>query len=156
MGGMISFLDLILANLDAVPRVVSAAHPLPVTNIAGIVGGPRQAFRLPSSAASTNAANIKAGPGSIFGITGMITTAAAAVYLKLFDTAGVPDPATDVPVYVFGLTFAGGPTGRFNIQLPGGLDFITGIGVALVRGAADLNNNPVAAGQILALNIPFI
>jgi hypothetical protein len=156
MAGMISFLDLILANLDAVPRVVSKAHPLPVTNILGIGGGPRQAFRIPSSAASNNAASIKAAAGSIYGITGMVTTGAAAIYLKLFDTPAIPNPAVDVPAYVFGLTFAGGPTGIFNFPLPVGLDFLTGIGLALVRGPADGNNTAINAAQVLALNIPFV
>ncbi len=156
MGGMISFLDFTFPNLDAQPRVVSLANPLPVTNVAGFVGGPRAAFRLPTSAASNNAAHIKTGPGSIFGITGMVTSAATAAYLKLYDTPAVPNPAVDVPAYMFGLAFAGGPVGPFNIQLPYGLDFLTGIGLALVRGPADLNNTPIAAGQILALNIPFV
>jgi hypothetical protein len=156
MGGMISFLDLILANLDAVPRVVSKAHPLPVTNIPSIGGGPSNAFRLPSSTASNNAASIKAGPGVIFGITGMVTTGAAAVYLKLFDTAGIPNPAVDIPAYVFGLTFAGGPTGQFSFPQPNGLDFLLGIGLALVRGPLDGNNTPINAAQVLALNITFV
>jgi hypothetical protein len=156
MGGMISFLDFTLANLDAQPRVVSLLDPLPVRNIPGLLGGPRLAFRLPSAAASNNAVNIKPAPGSIFGISGMIASAATAVYLKLYDEPAAPNPATDVPLYMFGLTFAGGPTGRFNFQLPMGLDFPHGISAALVRGPADLNNTPIAAGQVLALNIPFV
>lgn len=157
MGGMISFLGLALPNLDAVPRVVSLAHPLPVLAFIAPTGGPNEAFRLATSAATNNAANVKPGPGSIFGISGMVASVGASVFLKFFDTAGVPNPALDVPLYSFGLAFNGGPRGIFSFTLPaGGLDFPTGIGLALVRGAADLDNTPINAGQILGLNIPFV
>jgi hypothetical protein len=154
---MISFLDFIRRDRDAVPQVVSVANPLPVRLIAGALGGPSTAFRLATSAASNNARNIKPLPGSIFGVSALLTANNPAVMLKFFDTAGVPNPATDTPLYVFGLIAGGIARGVVQFTFPGGLDFpAAGIGLAMVRGPADFNNQPIGAGQVLALNIPFI
>ena len=151
---MISFLDFTRPDLNAVPRVVSLLSPLPV-RISG-VGGPRTAFRLASSPASTNAANIKAAPGSIYSISGLVAAVTPTVILKLFDTAGVPNPLLDEPLYFFGLTTNGVRRGPFNLTFPYGLDFLTGIGMAMVRGPADFNVQPIGNGQILALNIAYV
>lgn len=115
---------------------------------------PRTAFRLPSSALSNNAANIKATPGSILGpITGNVTLAASTCYLKFFDTTGTPNPAALAPLYTFACNIV---NGAFVVPCPiGGLYFPTGIGVAIVANPADLDNTAIAAGQITALNVPF-
>jgi hypothetical protein len=114
---------------------------------------PRTAFRLPSSAASNNAANIKASPGTVFQISGNVTLAASVCYLKLFDGTGVPNPAAVNPLYFFALNIV---NGFLSLQLPPqGLFFPTGIGMAIVANPADLDNTAIAAGQVTALNISF-
>jgi hypothetical protein len=118
------------------------------------VNKPRTAFRLPSSAASNNAANIKTTPGTIFSISGAVTVATTGAYLKFFDTTGAPNPAALTPLYMFALTFTTGIAGVFSFNLPaGGLYFPTGIGVAIVANPADLDNTSIAAGQIVGLNV---
>lgn len=114
---------------------------------------PRTAFRLPSSAATNNAANIKTTAGTIFSISGLVTLAASTCYLKFFDGTGVPNPAAANPLYIFPLNIN---DGTFTFNLPaGGLYFPTGIGVAIVANAADLDNTAIAAGQISALLVTF-
>lgn len=114
---------------------------------------PRTAFRLPNSAATNNAANIKASPGTVFQISANITLAASVCYLKFFDGTGVPNPAAVNPLYIFALNIV---NGMASFVLPTqGLYFPTGIGVAIVANSADLDNTAIAAGQITALNVGF-
>lgn len=143
------------ANGDAQSNIGLAAAAGMVFNGAtwDRVTKPRTAFRLPSSAASNNAANIKASPGTVFQISGNVTLAASTCYLKLFDNSGVPNPAAVNPLYFFALNIV---DGFINVPLPAqGIYFPTGIGVAIVANPADLDNTSIAAGQITALNIMF-
>lgn len=114
---------------------------------------PRTAYRLPSSLASNNAANIKATPGTVFSISANVTLAASTCYLKLFDTTGVPNPAAINPLYLWALNIV---DGQVSFNLPGqGIYFPTGIGLAVVANPADLDNTAVAAGQVTALQVIF-
>lgn len=114
---------------------------------------PRTAFRLPSSALSNNAANIKTTPGTVFSISGNVTLAASTCYVKLFDTTGVPNPAALNPLYIFAANIL---DAVFSFNLPaGGLYFPTGIGIAIVANPADLDNTAIAAGQVTALLVTF-
>lgn len=115
---------------------------------------PRTAFRLPSSAATNNAANIKASPGTVYSISANVTLAASTCYLKFFDTTGAPNPAALTPLYIFALNIV---NGMVSFNLPSnGLYFPTGIGVAIVANPADLDNTAIAAGQVTALNVSFL
>jgi hypothetical protein len=112
---------------------------------------PRTAFKLPTAAASNNAANIKAGPGTIYSISAF-GAIAGPTWLKFFDTTGVPNPAALAQFYFFPII-----AGLNSFSLPaGGLYFPTGVGVALVTGVADLNNTAVAAGDVLGLLVTFL
>ena len=145
---MLSFLArAITGNNLAEPRVVSPLSPLPVTFSA--TGNNVTVFRLAASLATNNAASVIVGPASVFSISGRITAGSA--FLKLFNTAGVPNPAVDVPEAVYPLLNTS-PIISFPVPVQG-LFFPLGIGLALVAGAADLNNTPVAAGQVVALQL---
>lgn len=112
----------------------------------------RANFKLPASAATNNAANIKASPGTIFFISGYTALAAGGPYwLKFFDNAGVPNPAALAQFREYPLV----ALQPFQWSFPNGLYFPTGIGVAIVQGAADLNNVAVAAGDVLGLVVEF-
>lgn len=114
---------------------------------------PRTAFRIPSSAASNNVANIKTTPGTVLSISFNVTLAASTCYLKFFDTTGSPNPAALTPLYMFACNIN---EGFASLNLPaGGLYFPTGIGVAIVANPADLDNTAIAAGQVTALNVSF-
>lgn len=108
---------------------------------------PGIASRIPSSAATNNATVAKASPGTLAGFD-VFNTNAAARYLKFYDKATTPAPATDVPV----LTFYLGPTAPRTVF---GIDFkfLVGIGYALVTGAADADNTAVGAGELTGLNV---
>lgn len=115
---------------------------------------PRTANRLPSSAASNNAANIKTTPGTVYSISGNVTLLGSTCYLKFFDGTGVPNPAAATPLYIFPLNVV---DAVFSFNLPGnGLYFPTGMGYAIVANPADLDNTAIAAGQITALNVSFL
>ena len=94
------------------------------------------------SAASTNAANIKASAGQIFGFN-VFNNAAYPVFVKLFNKATAPIPGTDTPVFTIGVQ-AGVLATR---SIENGVAFGTGIGIAIVKGIADADATAVAASD---------
>lgn len=98
------------------------------------------------SAAGNNARVIKGGRGWVSGIWGTNTNAAI-MFVKFFDVADTPNPATDRPAYVCGLP-GGGAAGAGG-SMPGRFCFDNGIAIAMVAGAADGDNSPVLAGEIV-------
>lgn len=90
------------------------------------------------SAATTNAANVKASPGQIYGWR-IFNNAAYPVYVKLHNTAGTPTPGSGV-VQSIGVQ-AGLSDGEF---FPVGLAFDTGVGISIVQGISDSDATAVA------------
>jgi hypothetical protein len=107
-----------------------------------------------NSAASTNATNVKNGPGGI-GLIAVFNTNAAARFIKFYNKATPPTVGTDTPVQTYpipGNTAVGG----FVIPLPVmGLKFSTGISFALTTGVADSDTGAVAANEI-TVNLGWI
>lgn len=98
------------------------------------------------SAATTNATNVKAGPGVLWAINATNTNAAVR-YLKLHNTSGTPTAGAGV---VARFAIPGNTTGAgFTINLDPGWDFDTGIGITTVTGAADADTTAVAANEII-------
>lgn len=106
-------------------------------------------YRVPSSAATNNVAALKAGAGRLFGLNGVNATAGVK-YIKFYDQVAIPNPAVDVPKCTFPLT-ASVP---FNFPAFD-LDFKLGIGIAIVVNPADNDNTPIAAADVLGLNVFF-
>lgn len=133
------------------------AYSQPVKDSAGTVlspatlsgDGPKSVARLPSAAGSANNMLVKAGPGQVYHINGH-NAAAAVRYLKLYNKVDAPVAGTDIPFATFAIP-ASVPF-QFNLQ---GLFFDTGIGYALVTGAADNSSAAVTAADILGLNITY-
>jgi hypothetical protein len=96
------------------------------------------------SAATTNATNIKASSGTLYGYE-IFNAAAAVRFVKLFNKATAPTPGTDTPFRTIGIP-AGG-TKNFNSDI--GIAMGTGIGVATTTGIADLDNTAVAAADLV-------
>lgn len=148
----------VLSSTTAPNSAAGALNPLAMAGFVfnGVswdrLAKPRTAFRLPSAAATNNAANIKATPGTVYQVSANVTLAASTCYLKFFDTTGVPNPAALVPLYIFALNVV---DGAVSFNLGNGLYFPTGIGVAVVANPADLDNTAIAAGQVTALNVSF-
>ncbi len=101
-----------------------------------------------NSAASTNATSVKASAGQV-GFVLVTNTNAAVRYLKLYNKASAPTVGTDTPVQVYaipGATTGGG----VSVPIPnGGLEFTTGIALAITTGAADSDTGAVAANEII-------
>src|SRR6266850_1009261 len=112
----------------------------------GPAGAP---VRVPSSAANNNATVVKASYGGLHVVTGYNSTVAVK-YLKFYNKATTPAPATDVPF----LTIALPPSTGFALNFSG-LKFPLGIGFAIVTGSGDTDNTGVASGDILGLNVSF-
>lgn len=105
--------------------------------------------RIASSAASNNATVAKAGEGYLHTVIGYNSNAALR-YLKFYNKATVPAPATDIPFMVIPLP----PTTAFGINVMGQY-FPAGISYALVTGIAENDNTGVGAAEILGLNVCF-
>lgn len=105
-------------------------------------------FFLASSAANTNSQAIVSGVTYVSHVRGVNTTASV-IWLKLFNKATGPAVGTDNPLVSVPL-----PPGAFNLDL-GGSYFPIGLGMALVTGAALLNNTAVTAGAIEGLSIGY-
>jgi hypothetical protein len=141
---------------------VSPDDPLPITSGAGSAGVPTvpQAaatggvpsnFRIASSGATNNAFNIKASVGSVYFVIAYNTSTTVA-YLKLYNKTTTPSPAVDTPVVSLPIPPGGG------IALDLGLAmslFPNGLGMAIVKGAADNDNTAVAAGDITGINVGY-
>lgn len=118
------------------------------------ISGPTAANRIPSAAGSNNATVVKASAGRLWHVNGF-NAAAAVRYIKFYDKATAPAPATDNTLLA--LVFALQASVPFSFALGGmwGFPFLTGIGFALVTGASDTDNTAVTAADILGLNVVY-
>jgi hypothetical protein len=94
------------------------------------------------AAGSNNATVVKAGPGLLYGWS-VNNINAAVRYLKFYDKASTPAPATDAEALVVAVPTVSGQT----VMLPVPLEFGTGIGWALVTGIAANDNTSVTAAE---------
>lgn len=98
------------------------------------------------SLGSNNATSIKGSAGTFYEIT-ISNNAAYMVFVKLYDKATSPNPASDTPARTFGVQ--AGVTVPF-VMPSGGLSFSLGIGFAIVKGISDTDNTAVLAGDCVA------
>ena len=114
-------------------------------------GGIASVARLPSAAASTNAANVKGSAGRVYSVD-CLNASAAARFLKLYNKATAPTVGTDAPFATFAI-----PAGqRLSINWGDiGLYLSAGIGYALTTGAPDADTGALTAGDIVGLNIGY-
>lgn len=102
------------------------------------------------SAASTNAANVKASAGVVTGYY-LVNTAATFRYVKLYDLAGTPTVGTSPVAETWGIP----PTSAANMNLDPPLAFPTGIAIAIVAGIADSDATAVGANDV-AVNLYYL
>ena len=123
----------------------SATNPLPISAIPATAGGLSMTHLV--SANSNNATVVKNSAGQVYGIE-VFNVNAAARYLKLYDKATAPNPASDTPVKTIlipGSTSGAGVVTSFT----NGLAFSNGIAFILVTGMADTDNNSVGANDVV-------
>ena len=98
-----------------------------------------------SSAAGTNATNIKATAGTLYQIT-CSNVLASVAFVKLFNTAAAPTVGTTVPVLTMAVPANGVP---LNINFDAlGMRFSSGISLSITNSVADSDVTAVAAAQI--------
>jgi hypothetical protein len=95
------------------------------------------------SAATTNAQNVKASSGRVYGWS-FANTNAAWRYVKLHNVTGVPTAGAGVV-----MTIAIPPNGLAQVQSVAGIFFNTGIGLTTVTGAADADATAVGLNDIV-------
>jgi hypothetical protein len=124
------------------------------SNSAPIVGGSTQYSLV--SAASTNATNIKATAGVVYSIQ-VFNNGSSLGYLKLYDKATAPAPATDSAVLksTIIIPHGSGAGAGVVVSLPVPKKFTSGIGFAITGAIATTDATAVAASQFV-VNIDYI
>ena len=124
------------------------------SNSAPIVGGSTQYSLV--SAASTNATNIKATAGVVYSIQ-VFNNGSSLGYLKLYDKATTPAPATDNAVLksTIIIPHGSGAGAGVVVSLPVPKKFTSGIGFAITGAIATTDATSVAASQFV-VNIDYI
>lgn len=114
-----------------------------------LLSTPTSCHTLPSSAASTNATSVIAGPKILNRVVGR-NTAATSVFLKIYDKATAPTPGTDTPF--------------LNIEIPPSVAFdqeintkvTLGIGYAMTSTGALNSSSAITAGAITGFNLIYV
>jgi hypothetical protein len=98
------------------------------------------------SAASNNATSVKASAGQVYGYE-FFNIGTAWRYVKLYNKASAPAPATDnaLLLRVIGIPPGGGVTRTIEKGQP----FSTGIAYAIVNGITDTDNVSIGANEVI-------
>lgn len=112
-----------------------------VQPVAGTTGGSTPSHLL--SLASNNATSLKASAGTLYGYS-ISNTNAAARWVKFYNKASSPSPASDTVVWAEQVP--GNAT--LIAAFPEGMNFSTGIAFAAVVNASDTDNTSIGAGDL--------
>jgi hypothetical protein len=100
-----------------------------------------------ASAATTNANNVKATAGRIYGGI-LFNTSAATKFVKLYNKATAPTVGTDTPLLTIPIA-ANSKADLASIVAAVGLYFSSGISIAITGAFADSDTTAVAANDVL-------
>jgi hypothetical protein len=95
------------------------------------------------SAASTNATNLKASAGQVYGWY-LYNNTGSAKFFKWFNKASTPTAGTDTPLFTVGIPANGGCVHEFKMGIP----FGTGIGYTITGSVADSDTTNTAADDV--------
>lgn len=99
------------------------------------------------SAASTNATNVKASAGQVYGMI-LTNVNAAARFLKMYNSASAPTAGSGTPVMT--IQIPGNTAGAgLVLDFPMGLAFSSGIGFTITGAVGDSDTTAVAANEII-------
>jgi hypothetical protein len=141
-----------LAAVKAASTAPAAADPALVVALSPNMG-PVSNSILPSAAATINATVVKASAGRLYKIKGY-NAAAAVRYIKFWNKATTPAPASDTALIVF--SFALKASDQFDIDLtPVGYAFSSGLSYTLSTGSANNDATAVTAADIVGLNVLY-
>lgn len=142
-------------NLDYIPftfntygglwstLVDNAGVPVDFTGVTTI-------YRVPSAAATTNGANIKATSGHYYWVRGT-NKAAYDVFVKLYNLATSPTVGSST-IYDTICIPAGG---SIIAEFPQGVSFATGLSIAITKLVADADTTALIAGDVVALSVGY-
>lgn len=131
-------------GVDGSATDVSDVAPIPAKLMGVATGSGLTPYAL-KSANTTNLTSVKASAGAISKIYAHLTGATTR-FLKLYDKASAPDPATDTPVAVFPLA----QNVPLNFDL-GGLqwNFTNGIAFSITGAVGDTDTTAVSTNEVL-------
>jgi hypothetical protein len=95
----------------------------------------------------TDLVNVTDGQTTLYAIS-CTSTDATVIYIKFYNKATAPDPSAETPVLRFAVPSMATGAG-FVWSIPQGIDFATGLGFALVTGAADTDETAVTANEVM-------
>lgn len=125
---------------------ITAVQTAPTNTVVGSATTSNVTLYTVNSAATTNAANIKATAANLYGISAM-NTSASTKYVRFYSKATAPTVGTDVPIMVVAIP----ATSSKEIEYVPALRIVTGLGVAITGGAAATDTTAVAAGDVQLL-----
>lgn len=99
-----------------------------------------------TSAASNNATSVSASPAIVYGLT-LTNLAGTTQYLKLYNKASAPAPATDNALLIAVIPIPG--SGLREVRFHNGLAFSTGLAYAIVAGVSDTDNTNATANGVM-------
>jgi hypothetical protein len=138
--------NLVTLPLGQATEANSIPVVLPASQVGGGSGGWSPYHLL--TAATNNATSLKASAGKVGGWV-FSNANAAARYVKFYNKASAPAPATDTPVFV--VAVPGGTAALPTVVTSNdavGMAFATGIAFAVVGGMGDTDNTSVSAGDM--------
>lgn len=98
------------------------------------------------SAATTNATSVKASAGQVYSVTAFNTNASPR-YLKFYDLATSPTVGTTAVVQTY--LIPGNTSGSgLTLALPVGMNFASGIALAITGGIADADTTAIGSGDV--------
>lgn len=131
--------------LGATIVTASTASPLFNADVTSPSGSGALTYQV-VSVNSNNAAAIKASAGQVYGWY-INNVSLGWRYVKIYNKASSPAPATDTGLLELSLGVPGG--GAANIWLSAGIKFSTGIAIAIVSGSANADNTSVGASELV-------
>jgi hypothetical protein len=108
-------------------------------------------YTLNTAATTVIAASIKTTAGTLHSLD-IVNTSATAMFIKLYNKASAPAPATDVPILTFAIAAAaaGVPAEKHLPWGALGLRFATGIAIGVTGALGDTDTTAIAAGLRVA------
>jgi hypothetical protein len=105
------------------------------------------------SAATTNAANVKASAGQLYGWY-VSNTNAAARFLKIYNTASAPTAGSGTPVMTIAIPGGSTAGAGSNVEFTNGIAFSSGIGITVTGAVGDTDTTAIAANEVI-LNLLY-
>jgi hypothetical protein len=145
----LEYLTKVTGTASDVTVINDITDPVPVSPIPNNTGANgTTAYKL-ISLATTNANVVKASGGNLYSIIAIGLTSSVR-YLKLYNKATAPNPATDASLLLMTIPVPANTQGAgIAIPFSMGVNFSAGIGIAITSGAGESDAGPVLANDVI-------